>query len=89
MIEHFLLFSRYIGNHGHLWPRDFKQANECFYSSADPILLTTARKIKGLHFNYFFIPRPKTQCNISKTVKIKGCEAANSLHEHQSNRATE
>ena len=33
MIEHFLLFSRYIGNHGHLWPRDFKQANEWFYSS--------------------------------------------------------
>ena len=33
MIEHFLLFSRYIGNHGHLWPRDFKQVNEWFYSS--------------------------------------------------------
>ena len=33
MIEHFLLFSRYIGNHGHLWPRDFKQVDEWFYSS--------------------------------------------------------
>ena len=86
MIEHFLLLSRYIGNHGHLWPRDFKQANECFYSS-DPLLLTTARKIKGLHFNYFFIPKLKPRCIISKTVKIKGCEANKFLaqaSEHES-----
>ena len=32
-----------IVDHGpHLWLRDFKQANECFYSSADPLLPTTA-----------------------------------------------
>ena len=41
MVEHYLLFSRYIGNHGHLWPRDFKQANECFYP-LDSLLPTTA-----------------------------------------------
>jgi hypothetical protein len=95
MIEHFLLFSRYIGNHGHLWPRDFKQVNEWFYSSADPLLPTTAVTNRA-YFNsaatarfyylkslgrakvytqfYFFILKLKPQCNIQKTVKIKGCE---------------
>ena len=74
MIEHFLLFSRYIGNHGHLWPRDFKQANECFYP-LDSLLPTTARKIKGLHSNYFFIHKLEPRySSISKMVKTKGCE---------------
>ena len=99
MIEHFLLFSRYIGNHGHLWPRDFKQANECFYPSIS-LLPTTAvtnreylnsaattrfykqrmpqlklvGEIKVYTQFYFFILKLKPQCNIQKTVKIKGCE---------------
>ena len=99
MVEHYLLFSRYIGNHGHLWPRDFKQANECFYPSIS-LLPTTAvtnreylnsaattrfykqrmpqLKLVGeikVHTQiYFFILKLKPQNNISKTVKIKGCE---------------
>ena len=101
MIAHLLLLSRYVGNRGpHLWPRDFKQANECFYSSADPLLPTTAvinreylnsaattrfyylklvGTIKVYTQIYFFILKLKSQCNIQKTVKIKGCELANAM----------
>ena len=75
MIEHLLLLSRYVGNRGpNLRSRDFKLTNKCVYPSFS-FLPTTARKSKGSHFNYFFIHTLKPRySNISKTVKIKGCE---------------
>jgi hypothetical protein len=75
MIAHFLLFSRYVGNRGpNLRSRDFKLTTKCVLSS-DSFLLTTARKSKGSHLNYFFIHKLKPKySSISKTVKIKGCE---------------
>ena len=88
MIAHFLLLSKYVGNRGpNLRSRDFKLTNECVYPSFF-FLPSTARKSKGSHLNYFFIPKLKPRySNISKTVKIKGCEGNKFLaraSEHES-----
>ena len=94
MIEHSLLFSRYVGNRGpNLRSRDFKLTNECVYPSFS-FLLTTAKKSKGSRLNYFFIHKLKPKySSISKTVKIKGCVVANKFlaraSEHKSSRAAE
>ena len=96
MIEHFLLFSRYVGNRGpNLRSRDFKLTNECVYPSFSFLLTSTARKSKGSHLNYFFIHKLEPRySSISKTVKTKGCERPAykflaRASEQQSNRATE
>ena len=94
MVAHFLLLSRYVGNRGpNLRSRDFKLTIECVYPSFS-FLLTTARKSKGSHLNYFFIHKLKPKySSISKTVKIKGCVVANKFlaraSEHKSSRAAE
>jgi hypothetical protein len=88
VVVHLVLLSTCrLRNRAHLRSRDFKLTNECVYPSFS-FLPTTARKSKGSHLNYFFIPKLKPRySNISKTVKIKGCEGNKCLaraSEHES-----
>ena len=50
MIEHLLLpLSRYVGNHGHLWPRDYKQVNKLIKTSIMDAHLLLPRRYLGNH----------------------------------------